>query len=461
MAINRNLSILAQGAGSANTLSLGGATLGSNALAVTGTTALSGLLTAAGGVSSTLTTDATSTTTGSIITAGGISTQKALWVGTTSRLVGNVQADANIGIGCSPATPLNISGSGAMIRLDGPSTTSSAHIGFTHAGVGVCAIGLDISGGSIIVSSPANSLGIRNDMQGILFSTGGSGLEVARIDTSGRLQVGTTAGTGRINMANSGGGLQQINSTGGTQEILNLFSDNNLYFSAPSNIIIRPGGGGEAARFDTSGNLLVGTTGVTGGLNGKIINVFGSSTVRNIVQTTGQYAVINMGSGGTSVSPTTTAFLLTDGTANTASVGTGTSTPLQFFVNNSERARFDTSGNLLVGTSSTSGSASNAAIVAGGIFKTVSGTTSIPQNTPTVIFAHQYASWLVSASSEATGYTVTAVVNCGSYAAGVNNLIQLPAGANQGTIAISGANVTLSFGGLATYNATWNAVRIQ
>jgi hypothetical protein len=42
-----------------------------------------GLLTAAGGVSSTLTTDATSATTGSIITAGGISCQKAAVVGTT------------------------------------------------------------------------------------------------------------------------------------------------------------------------------------------------------------------------------------------------------------------------------------------------------------------------------------------------------------------------------------------
>ena len=140
---------------------------------------------------------------------------------------------------------------------------------------------------------------------------------------------------------------------------------------------------------------------------------------------------------------------------------TGAAQPIYFAINSAEKARLDTSGNLLVGTTSTSGSATNAAIVAGGIFKTVSGTTSIVQNTPTVIFAHQYASWLVSASSEATGYTVTAVVNCGSYAAGVNNLIQLPSGANQGTIAISGANVTLSFGGLATYNATWNAVRIS
>jgi len=42
MTITRNFSVLANGAGSANNLSLGGATLGSNALAVTGTASISG-----------------------------------------------------------------------------------------------------------------------------------------------------------------------------------------------------------------------------------------------------------------------------------------------------------------------------------------------------------------------------------------------------------------------------------
>ena len=48
------------------------------------------------GLSSTLVTDATSATTGSIITAGGISTQKALWVGTTSKLVGDVNCGGRV-----------------------------------------------------------------------------------------------------------------------------------------------------------------------------------------------------------------------------------------------------------------------------------------------------------------------------------------------------------------------------
>lgn len=204
----------------------------STAITKDGQTTTTSRILFAQGISSTLTTDATSATTGSIITAGGISTQKALWVGTTSRLVGNVQADANIGIGCSPAAPLNISGSGAMIRLDGPSTTSSAHIGFTHAGVGVCAIGLDISGGSIIASSPANSIGIRNDMNAILFSTGGSGLEVARFDTSGNLLVGTATTGGWTTVAKlevvAGTGNQALSgyNSGSSGNALVLRTDN-------------------------------------------------------------------------------------------------------------------------------------------------------------------------------------------------------------------------------------------
>ena len=84
----------------------------------------SGLVTAAAGVSSTLTTDATSATTGSIITAGGISTQKALWVGTTSRLVGAVTMNAALtygGVTLSNA----VTGTGNMVLSASPTLTGT------------------------------------------------------------------------------------------------------------------------------------------------------------------------------------------------------------------------------------------------------------------------------------------------------------------------------------------------
>ena len=68
----------------------------STAITKDGQTTTTARILFAQGISSTPVTDATSATTGSIITAGGISTQKALWVGTTSRFVGNIQADGNL-----------------------------------------------------------------------------------------------------------------------------------------------------------------------------------------------------------------------------------------------------------------------------------------------------------------------------------------------------------------------------
>jgi len=133
-----------------------------------------------------------------------------------------------------------------------------------------------------------------------------------------------------------------------------------------------------------------------------------------------------------------------------------------FATDTTARARLDSSGNFLIGTTSTSGAANNATILAGGIFRTVTGTTSVVQNTPTVLFAHQNGSWLVTVTSAATGYTVMGVVlttATGPYQA-VANLIQTPSGANQGTLSADNTNILVTFGGLVTNDATWNAIRI-
>ena len=64
MTITRNFSVLANGAGSANNLSLGGATLGTNALAVTGTTDISSTLNFGGFAAEGTVTAATTTNLG-------------------------------------------------------------------------------------------------------------------------------------------------------------------------------------------------------------------------------------------------------------------------------------------------------------------------------------------------------------------------------------------------------------
>ena len=178
------------GSASATSLAIGGATIGTNALAVTGTTALSGLLTAAGGVSSTLTTDATSATTGSIITAGGISTQKALWVGTTSQHVGAATFNARITQSLSPVA------AEYALRSTGQ-TTGWIAIDMANTGGDYIIAGENSTGNNIIAGDSAYDMCVRGP-SGIAFSANAGASQQMRLDSSGNLLVGktTTGSTG-------------------------------------------------------------------------------------------------------------------------------------------------------------------------------------------------------------------------------------------------------------------------
>ena len=88
----------------------------STAITKDGQTTTTARITFAQGVSSTLVTDATSATTGSIITAGGISMQKALWVGTTTTLAGALTYG---GVTLSNS----VTGTGSMVLSAAPTLT--------------------------------------------------------------------------------------------------------------------------------------------------------------------------------------------------------------------------------------------------------------------------------------------------------------------------------------------------
>jgi hypothetical protein len=90
--------------------------LGSALVGITGALTVSTTTTLAGVVSVDDTTDTTSTTTGSIHTDGGLGVAKALWVGTTSRLVGAVTMDAILSVDDTTETTSAITGS---IHTDG------------------------------------------------------------------------------------------------------------------------------------------------------------------------------------------------------------------------------------------------------------------------------------------------------------------------------------------------------
>ncbi len=88
----------------------------------------------------------------------------------------------------------------------------------------------------------------------------------------------------------------------------------------------------------------------------------------------------------------------------------------KFWTNSTERARIDSSGNLLVGTTSTSGSVSNTAAILGGVHKSFSGSVSAATNTYTTLFTvpTAYGSYIATvflAAADVNNYQSVVIIS--------------------------------------------------
>ena len=173
MTITRNFSILANGAGSANTLSLGGATLGSNALAVTGSSLFPG-----------------STT----ITSAGL-----VGIGMTPSNILDITQNQNARSRISLLN--NNASSGAFCDMVLSNGTSGLDL--ACLGTGFTTSGLLRQDGGFIGHGGAGGLTITTQAaQPIYFGINSS--EVARIDANGYLLLGYTTSQGSMKLQVNG-----------------------------------------------------------------------------------------------------------------------------------------------------------------------------------------------------------------------------------------------------------------
>jgi hypothetical protein len=258
-----------------------------------------------------------------------------------------------LGIGTSsPATKLHVFGSGANSRLENSGATTSTQFTVKNT-VGTVTLGLDSStGGGFGV---ANAAVLWYDAaQPLVFGT--SNTERMRLDSSGNLGLGVTpsawasgfkafqvaantavwGGTGTTgpsyfsNNVIFDGARKYINTAAASEYQQN--SGSHLWLTAPSGTAGNAISFTQAMTLDASGNLAIGHTSPS-----TRLDVVGSSQIRH--QFTGAATGFSIGQYNSS---------------GDASINNGANAPLLFATNNTERARIDSSGNLLIQSTSSS-----------------------------------------------------------------------------------------------------------
>jgi hypothetical protein len=266
--------------------------------------------------------------------------QVAISTNGTGRLF--VDASGNVGVGAAPVVPLDIQQAQATQRLYSTTGTNTSHIQFRNTG-GIAYVGLDSSTGGSFGAAYGLSLA-HTGAYPITFVTNGN--ERMRLDSSGRLGLGTSSPQTILDLASTAPTIQFTDTTSAGERNWRVgISD---VTEGDFNITQETGDDTNtyASRLyiNSSGNVGIGTTSPTfaasytglhldGGANGPAVRLTNSTT--GSTATDGFDIILQQGGSDGYIWQRESASIIL-GTAAT------------------ERARIDSSGRLLVGTSTTS-----------------------------------------------------------------------------------------------------------
>jgi hypothetical protein len=245
----------------------------------------------AAGINSTLTTDATSATTGSIITAGGISCQKQAVVGT------------NLGVGSAPLSPL---ANRADVTINGASAGAILTLGNAGTRVGyLLTDGTNVSLASETATGYVRFLTNSTERMQIT-SAGLVGIGCTPTNTLdvSRTTVGTYfTGNGGDNSARALAFTSSTTTNSGDTHTINAKSGTGIIAFAISSA--------EAARIDSSGDLLVGTT---TNLGQSEFRKSGGDYVLRLTNTNASPYALRLGYSAADPNNATNTFIFADGT---------------------------------------------------------------------------------------------------------------------------------------------------
>ena len=258
---------------------------------------------------------------------------------TVERMI--IDSNGRVGIGTSsPASKFQVKQSAVsdLNGLDGIRIEHSNGSTSAYGGIGLTGTNLTIAVGSGGTTST-----------NLIFRTASSGSEAEhmRIDSSGQVGIGTSSPTCKLHISGGSGARADVQvtydalgTTGSDGAQFGIQSGGAYLWNFENSSIYFATNNTERMRIDSSGNLLVGKTSVQ-------TFVSGSETTLNIKgNSSGKAAALSLENasgdchGGIGVGESTDAIY----------IGTVTNHPTVFNINNTERMRIDSSGNLLVGT---------------------------------------------------------------------------------------------------------------